>query len=363
MIAFGVHLIAGQIVEYSIGNHLGTILLGIALCIGSVAYLAFRLVGQRVESRTYEAFLVYNIKRNEIIAVPRYTFAEDIVDYLHGAFAENPALKNLWDKEPLCSTAPAIPEDASNERETLKSVKFVSEAAEYFVLRCLSIHLVDYFSHKKFDKNKLQGYCRKDIPEVLLSNLFLEMFSTAMENRPAFVGDSLGHEEGIKIVAAYGPNGAIYEDFDLVLPKGSTVNRTKDNGIEIETDKLKMSLTVEFTRSATVLPEGFKQHYLGINRKDSPDDWSEYKIEVLIQVTMKWAAFLSGAGWEYYRWVDSFLCDLEERMCRQAFIKRIDWESAFTVLQSLERSSIHQKENAAIKKTKPPGTRENSKPL
>ena len=64
-------------------------------------YLAVRLFGRRVESRIYEAFIIYNEKKNQIISVPRYAFSEGICRYIRGAFAENPALRTLWEKEPL----------------------------------------------------------------------------------------------------------------------------------------------------------------------------------------------------------------------------------------------------------------------
>ena len=74
LLAFGVNLIAGRITSSAILSSQLTLLVGIVLCLGSVSYLAVRLFGRRVESRTYKAFLIYDKKRNNIIPVPRYKF-------------------------------------------------------------------------------------------------------------------------------------------------------------------------------------------------------------------------------------------------------------------------------------------------
>lgn len=365
-LAFGITLIAGQILASVTSAPFVIIPIGVVLCIGSILYLTARLLGKRIENRTYEAFLIYSERKNELLAVPRYIFSENIREYMEGAFAENPALKTIWNKESLKdfpSTLNQAPPTDKNKRR--KSAQLLSEAVEYFVLSTLSIHLADYFAAESFKKEELKEYRRKDIPEVLLSNRFLELFSRPREDRLAFAEEAFKGKEGIAIAAVdtstwkygdikkyrdigecdeivkiYSPSGAIYDRFDLVLPKKSTVKRAENNRIEIETKKLKMSVAIRFEGFCAVLPEGFKEHYLGI--KDWPESTSDYKVNVDVQITMKLGALFSGVGWEYYRWVDSFLEEIEKDMSEDAFFKKIDWESAFTVLQCLEQAQQRQ---------------------
>lgn len=337
--ALGVNLIAGYLLTFLTLNSLMTIVAGAILCVGSVLYLAARLLGRRVESRTYDAFLIYNNKTNEIIRVPRYEFSERVYEYMEGAFAENPALKTLWKKEPLKDLS--VSDQVKGKRH--RSAQLLSEATEYFVLDRLSTHLIDYFADENFKEENLKRYGREDIPEVLLSNRFLELFSRPMEERAAFVHNTFGEERVGEVVSSYGAGGAIYGKFELILPKKSAARRPQANKVEIEMKKLMMSITVRFEGFCTVLPEGFEQYYLGISRW--PDFVTEYKVNVDIQVTMKLGALFSGMGWEYYRWVDSFLDEIEGNISEDAFFKRLDWESAFTVLQCLKRAQRKKTKN------------------
>ncbi len=196
LLAFGVDLIAGHILASAIPNSRLALLVGVILCLGSVLYLAARLFGRRVESRTYQAFFIYNEKRNKIIPVPRYKFSEAICRYMRAAFAENPALKLLWEKESL--------EDFFGD-EPRKAAQLLSQATEYFLLAQLSTHLTDYFADEKFKKENLRKYFREDVPEVLLRNPFLEMFSRPMEHRPAFVKAHSG-KKGRGEIRVLGPD-------------------------------------------------------------------------------------------------------------------------------------------------------------
>ena len=172
LLALGVDLIAGQILASVTPIPFVIIPVGAVLCLGSVLYLAARMVGRRVESRTYEAFLLYNKKTNKIIRVPRYEFSERLYEYTDGAFAENPALKTLWQKEPLKDLSVSDQVKSKHPR----SAQLISEVTEYFILDRLSIHLTDYFADENFREENLKRYGRKDIPEVLLSNRFLHQF-------------------------------------------------------------------------------------------------------------------------------------------------------------------------------------------
>ena len=54
--------------------------------------------------------------------------------------------------------------------------RLILEATEYFLLRMLSTHLTNYFNDEKFKEENLTKLERKDIPQVLLENRFLNLF-------------------------------------------------------------------------------------------------------------------------------------------------------------------------------------------
>lgn len=326
LLAFGINLISSQFVALAIFSPFVTIFLGLVLCIISVLYLATNLFGGLIKNHTFDAFIVYNNEKNEIIPVPRYQFSEDIHEYLEAAFKENSALKTLWEKNKLSDFFAGEYKDKRNQ----KSAQLVMEAAQYFLLDKLSTHLVDYFADESFKEHNLTNFGRKDIPEVLLNNKFLELFSRPMDERPAFVEETFDEEElPGEIVCAYN-NGAIYTKFDLVLPNKSNLRRPTDNKIEIETEKLKIAITTQFEGFCTVLPRMFEEYYLGIN---DIDKYHEFALKIDIQIEMKLNALFSSSGWEYYHWVDSFLDIIECEVSKDAFFESINWNTTHTILQ------------------------------
>lgn len=328
IIAFGINLIAGQLIALTVVNPLMTVLLGIILIFSSILYLATSLLGGRIKSHTFKAFIIYKVKKNEIIPVPRYEFSEEIHSYIKSAFGENPALNTLWKKEPLRDFHDRDQIDISKH----KSAQLLLEATQYFLLSRLSTHLTDYFAAEDFKKANLKKYERKDIPEILLNNRFLELFSRPMEERPAFMEDYQHEDNEVpgEIVYASGLKGAIYDRFDLVLPQKSSIRKPDNNKIEIETEKLKISLVAQFEGFNTVLPRMFEEYYLGINNSIEN---SVYQLDIDIHVQMKLRSLFSSAGWEYYQWIDSYLDNIEEEVSKDAFFERINWENIYAILQ------------------------------
>ena len=84
-------------------------------------------------------------------------------------------------------------------------------------------------------------------------------------------------------------------------------------------------------------------YYLGIK------DWRDIEIFELVisaKVTMKLRALFSRTGWEYYRWVDSFLKKMEEEAAKSPFFNQISWEAVYTTLHCINLS----KDDRLIKK-------------
>ncbi|HZO75703.1 MAG TPA: hypothetical protein VFB60_26085 [Ktedonobacteraceae bacterium] len=325
LLSLGVNLIADQLLNWLDKKSLVILLAGISLCLVSIAYSLLSLFSTRTKSHTYEAFIIQESGVNNIAYVPGYDFSEEIHRYIQGGFTENPALLTLWKKHH---------KDAQ---------QLITEAVEYYLLEKLSIHLDDYFHNQPFKKTNLAEYSRQDIPSVLLSNKFLELFSRPMSERSAFAGfeDDTNDRE---VVYAYS-NGAIYKKFGLTLPKGSKVTRPEKNKLEIETKKLKILLAIRYDGYATVLPEKFEEYYLNLKLQETPTSkgillsYGLDEIYIDIKITIKLGAILSSNGWEYYKWVDSFLNKIENAVSREAFFHRINWDSNLALLRCLSNTS------------------------
>lgn len=332
LLAMGVNLISDHAPALVGFDHVTALVTGLTLCLASIAYLGTRVFGGWREARSYQGFIVYDESQNEVIHIPRYELGECIPMYLEAAFAENEALQTLWHKEPLRDVWSHETNSSTGVARPLKSVDLLSEAVEYFLLDELCTHLTDYFNDPSFRKQNLKLYNREDVPEILLSNRFLELFSRPPEQRSAFVDLAIQEKGKGQVVSAINSSGAIYSRFDLVLPKGSAVRRPRSWRIEFETSRMTIGLQVGFEGLSALLPGNFSKWYLGI------EDWENfqaYQVSVDVDVTLKFGALLTPLGWEYYQWVDSFLESVERDVSQDAFFETIGWQYAQTVLDSM----------------------------
>lgn len=321
--ALGINLVTDGLILHTGLTPLASVVLGLVVCLISIFYFVARVFGRRTRFRCYEGFFIYHKKNNKVMPVPRYDFSEDLSQYLKAAFFENKALKSIWEKEPL--------RDVFLQKK-LRTFKLIREATEYFVLSKFSTHLTDYFNDDKFRKENLKEFQRNDVPDVLLKNRFLELFSKPMEDRPPFVDKSLDKKGDGKTVAAY-IDGAIYERFDLVLPKESVVRRVSENKVAIETKRFIINIAVRFDGVNAYIPLDFEEHYLSVD--DPIKNILEFCFFVDVQVFFKFGALLSRTGWGYYQWIDSFLEVLDKSISQSAFFESIGWNTAMTVIKCL----------------------------
>jgi len=73
-----------------------------------------------------------------------------------------------------------------------------------------------------------------------------------------------------------------------------------------------------------------------------------YEIFIDIKTVIKLGAILSNNGWEYYRWVDSFLNEIENAVSRVAFFRRINWDSNLASLRCLSNTQKANKEKSVL---------------
>lgn len=268
-------------------------------------------------------FIIYLTKSGKLKSVPRYNFSEEIHSHISSAFSENEALKRQWESEPLVNAF-----SIEDGKKADASLRLIREAAEYYVIEKLSIHLTDYFNKKHYDKSELTKFSRKDVPSILLSNRFLELFSAPMEDRAIFRSERKIPNNEI-IVMSRSKDGAFYSRFDLVLPKGAKVAR-EDNAIVINTTSFKLTIAIHFEGTGYVTPRNFEKYYLGL---DSYTDYREFEIRFEANVEFKLLAALKKSKWNYHTWLDGFFSKIEKDMSGDAFFDQIAWETVATMIQ------------------------------
>lgn len=290
-------------------------------------YLFYKLLNGSRKEHEFCAFILYDKEENTLVEVSRYDFSEDIQWYFESAFNENLALENQWKRDKLSD----LHFSDENLIQNNKSARLIVEATQYYLLKRLSIHLTDYFEHKYLEEANLKKYGRVDIPEVLLSNKFLDLFSRPMAERSAFVDEEEDRSEFEgEVITVYG-NGVYYDKFELVLPLNSKLKKPTDSAIEIDTQRLKISMDIHFDGCNNSLPRGFEQYYLGIDDNNLLR-FDAFEVKINISVDMKLRSLFSRLGWEYYYWIDSFLDDIDYYVSQDVFFKRINWESVLTVI-------------------------------
>ena len=352
LLALSVNLISSSIPEIFSLSPLWVFSIGIFLGLIVLLYSIFRLLKNKYRTQTFEGFFTYSKKRNAVISIPRYEYSEQLYSYLQASFSENEAFKASWKKEPLSERYNKRQEKKNIEANRLWSMDLITEATEYFVLNRLSLHLSDYFNSKRGTSDKtIKQFYRNDIPDVLLSNRFLELFSRPMKERVSFVKHPTENSENI--VYARGENGAIFHKFNLILPSESKLSRRSKNQLEIETSRFTLKITVDFSGFNTFVP--FEFHRYILNEKEIMDI-DDFQVNITMDIEFKSLAFLTSTGWDYYYWVDSFLEDFRESFDETSFFEHIGWNQVLTLMNFLSsktrKTSVPKKKNTGVKKSK-----------
>lgn len=343
ILALSINLISSSVIELKWISPLWAFYVACFLTVVSTIYFVVRLLWSRALKHAFHGFLIIHKKKNEVMDVLRYDYGQDLYRYMRAAFAENAAIKKMWDKEPISKDFDFDKETGKVSHTKGKGRQLIVEATEYYILENLSSHLTDYFNQPKFDEEYLHVFTRKDIPEVLLSNRFLEMFSKPMEDRPLFAGEEHAPPHYGEVVMVTSAGGALYSRFDLTLPKGAAISRGKSNELVISTNRFEMIISVDFGGFGAAIPWEYQRHILRIDPKDCHD----YQVGVNLNVSFKFASLFLPGGWEYYRWIESFIESFDANFSEERHFIDIGWESVLTLIQYHEnqKDTARQKAN------------------
>jgi hypothetical protein len=331
LVGFGVEFIAGSIYGHFNFLHKNLIFLAIGtlLVVVGLIFFILKLIGDKRLIKEIDGFLVIEKSNKSIIHIDSYDFADEMSRNIESAFHEDTGLKKIWNK-----TEFQIGKRTDNYKGVLK---IINEAAEYYLLEKLSTHLSEYFNSEGHDKNQIVEYERQDIPDILLKNRFLELFSKPMEHRAAFLPDNEEVKEdddsGGVIVASFS-NGAMFSHFDLTLPKDSKIKRNADNSISIITKRFTLNIASITSGVNTYIPWEFCEYYLKLK---NPQDLSELIVTFRVEIIFHFGAFFRTIGWQYYHWIDSFINELVENFEQEYYFNtKIEWDKAYTIIKSVQ---------------------------
>lgn len=334
LLALSINLISSSLpIVFSLSPY-WTLILGLGIALIAVLYSSLRLINAHHKVEVFNGFLIYNKQLNELVEVPRYDYSEEICHYFQSAFSENEALKSWWDKEPLKDRFKFNNTEATIQ--DLKSADFVIEATEYFFLEKLSLHLSEYFNSEKYPQHKIKTFQRQDIPDLLLSNRFIELFSKPMEERFKFIQESenIGKKMDFSRTVYAHVGGAFFNKFELALPSRSRLKRLSKSSIAIDTERFRLITKVEFLGVSTFIDPSFHKYVLGIDRNN---DINDLKITISLDIKFKLNAFLSVSGWHYFFWLDSFTEKFGKFFDQKTFFNEIAWEQSLTMLSCLDK--------------------------
>lgn len=317
LIASGVNfLVTGVISYFENKSGLLFVIIGISLILLT---LIITLIIDFKKSKIREiinAIITYDPQDQELIKIPKYILSEDLTHYLKAARIESKDIESLWKKDKLGFKRIYNHIDPkSTFVEISQSASILNKLVECLILKKLSLTTVDYFNKPKFDKRKLIQLTELNVPDIVVSNIFLSLFSKDMSQREAF-----DNNEDKSVVKAYGKNGEIYDKFELSLPKKCKVIRKKPNTIILKHPLFNLELTPAFSGFGAVLPQGFTKEYI----KTDVFTIRTYKFYIGVTLKFSWKALFIGKS-IYYDWIDTFLDKLHNDMDFDRFIEDIHW--------------------------------------
>lgn len=295
------------------------IIVGSFIILIAILFLFYKVSSLKSRKLKINGVVFYDCLKMEIIHIAEYEYVNKIQTDLESAFLEDKGIEAAWKKFPL---------NSSHDPRSFTAPGILIQESEYFFLRKLSTHLSDYFlENNKSRSKKIEIWKRNDIPQILLQNSLLELFSRPRDKREAFIhnlNQDLVKDSKVcvKITRDYWL-GCLYEYFELHLPKGSSIYRTEDNKLVIENKRLSLSARFSIREHNILDSDDFIVYYLGIKSGNI----DRIHIELELDVKFKFLSFLSNRGWIYYSWIDSFLKYIENDFSFDLFLKRIDWDS------------------------------------
>lgn len=331
IISLGTNLIVNSLYNLNEIINIVFLIIGLLIVVISSFILIYNNFKKFNRSLEFEAFIIYDSKTNKLIDVVDYPLSHDFLFNLDAAFQEDKAIKTIWEKAPLKKIFASPFEKIDNNKMSAREI--IIELFEYIVLDKLSVTLTDFYNEEIFDLKNLEKYERSDIPDILLHNRFLNLFSKPMRERGAFIEDAFSENEKTgRTIEADGPKGELFRLFELVLPKHSKIKKLGRNKLILESDKIKLEFNIIFDGCGAILPSDFEELYLGLNFDPR---YESYRAVLELSIKFKAKSLFTLSGWKYYEWIDKYISYLREEISMEHFLKSINWRQNRALLHAM----------------------------
>lgn len=330
MISTGISLMVlgiGNLIGVS-GNILyliiGIILILFPLCIIFVA--SFRKSNR---NELITAVVTYDMQNRELIRIKNYEFIEDLCRHMQSAITEDESIKAMWEKDVLgLERIIEHPISKKQYASVSRSAAVLNQLMEYLLLKKLELVTTDYFNKPAFNKRNICQIARSDISEFVANNLFINLFTKPTYERIAFDNEVIESN----IVYCYGKNDAIYDKFELLLPKKCKLHR-ENNSLTIKHPYFLLKITPAFTGFGHVLPRGFEQRYMRCQFENR-----SYKVWIGVELKFTWRAMFMNKA-HYYGWIDEYIDVLNQYASFEHFKELIQWDVTNAILSCLEKDT------------------------
>lgn len=358
LLALGVNLIASWFVHEFTTKPWVISVVGLLLIITAGLYLIRFLIKESSVNQKFKAALIFDQKTKKHVRIEQNDFSEEFNKSLRAIIVENKALKTAWESEKVFERADKssstekndavatprkkssdekisyfsiVQKETKSEDNTSSPKSILIEIVEFCMLEFLSLHLSSYFGHNRHEENRIVTVEREHIPGLLLENRVLSLLSTPIEDRQIFVQSGINkHPPDGVIHSIYGSNGAVYERFNLILPKGTSITRPQPGVIHLEHRHFSMTMKCSFGCYSLNLPRYFEALYIGSDSKKL----DPRQLDISISAQLKSSSLTLLSGWVYYQWIDSFMEYLKEKVSFDSFLERIDWQSTSTRIRA-----------------------------
>lgn len=359
LLAAGVNLVAAYVSSLRI---LGvyTVLLGAAIIVAALLWLVLLTFRERTASASLDAAFLFDSKEKRLLTIPDYWFSVELGRAVHAVLAENKAIFQMWQKEPLAKYRPRadsrepsaaddtlepapkliyahlvkITRDDGAQPQEPQSRILIREAAEYLLIEALSGHLSAYFGNEQEEDSYVRKYQSRDIPHLLLENRVLALLSSPLRDRPAFVDRADAEKPGEEVLMAWSGDGELYHRFELFLPRETLITRTKSGDLQLDNRRLRITLSASYLGFVSNVPSS---EFSALVLRRDPWQIEEFKVVITLTYSVKPLALFRRTGWRYYEWLDSFATDLAQRVSIDDYLHRIMWPS-LSILARILRS-------------------------
>jgi hypothetical protein len=268
---------------------------------------------------TVDGFLACDSEMKRVIPVFRHALSESVANSLDAVCFEDPALKEQWrDGRKRTKDAPIAPPE-----------RLAREAIEAFALMKLASNLKSSVRSGAMKADQVVTLQRNSMGDLLLNNRVLNLITAPLEDRHCF-REVPPLPPGERVVRLEHPDGTIFDDFQLVLPRGSAVSKPSPEVVRVTTSMFTMDVRCETPFHRFPLPHWFETFYL----KSEGVITLAVKIEITVQFRLR--SLLSVVGWSQFEWLDAFLRDLDDSANTERFFDQIGWDHTVSLLRAAQ---------------------------